>query len=227
MVVKTSDELINALVGYALAKKKRFIFISGNGGSGKSELAKRIVAYASQFGHSNAIDMDEFVVDTALRKSASLEWEFDGEKLTGRCTTSFKSAYFIQNIHAIIANVALNNNYYHWPKKAKSIDECKLIYGDAVITVVEGIGSVFLNKSLVDSISIFIECDEDIEIARRLQRKRFSNEQTIEDIKKSSVERNSQYKALILPHRDEHDLILTSNEDYSFSIAKDKLNIIL
>lgn len=227
MIVKTSDELINGLVEYALRKGKRFIFISGNGGSGKSELAKRIVAYTLQFGHANVIDMDEFVVDTALRKSASLEWEINGEKLSGRCTTSFKAAYFIQNVHAIIANIALNNNYYHWPKKAKSINECKLIYGDALITVVEGIGSVFLDKSLVDSISIFIECDEDVEIARRLQRKRFSNEQTIEDIKKSSIERNSQYEALILPHRDEHDLILKSNEDYSFSIIKDKRNIII
>lgn len=226
MVKKTSDELICDLVDYVREEKKRFIFISGNGGSGKTELAKRIVAYASQFGHANAIDMDDFVVDTTLRKSAALEWEVDGEKLTGRCTTSFKAAYFIQNVQAIIANVVLNNNYYHWPKKAKSIDECKLLYGDAVITVVEGIGSVFLNKSIVDSISVFIECNEDVEAKRRLQRKRFSNEQTIEDIKKDSIERNSQYKALILPHREEHDLILTSNEDYSISIVKDRFNII-
>lgn len=226
MYTKFSDELAKEIVEYAINNKKKFIFISGNGGSGKTEFAKRIVEYAKQFGHANAVDMDDFVVDTNLRKNASLSWENKGETYVGRCTTSFKSAYFIQNIHAIIANISLNNNYYHWPKKAKSIDECKLIYGDAILTVIEGIGTVFLDKSLTSSISVFMECNEDTETKRRLQRKRFSNEQTLEDIKKNAVERNSQYKALILPHRSEHDLILQSNEDYSLSVLEDVLNIV-
>lgn len=221
-----TEAAAEAVVEYAKENGIRFVFISGNGGSGKTEFAKQLIKQAQKYGHANAIDMDDFVVDTALRKSASMTWTDEGKVFSGRCTTAFKAAYFLQNIHAIIANIANGNDYLHWPKKALDFSECVTMYGDACVTVIEGIGSVYLNKNLVRAVNVFMECDSDVEIARRLSRKRFSNEQNLEDIKKNAVERNSQFRALILPHREEHELILKSNEDFSVSVIKDLSEIL-
>ena len=67
-------DISKKIVHYCLKKNKRFVFISGNGGSGKTELSILISKKASKHGHVNVVRMDDFVVDTKLRNSATLEW---------------------------------------------------------------------------------------------------------------------------------------------------------
>ena len=225
--MKNNEKIIDKIIDYMINNGKKFLFISGNGGSGKTELSKQIVDRAAKLGKVNTIDMDDFVVDTQLRKNSNVSWvDADGNVQSGRCSTSFVSAYFLQNIYAIITNLENGNDYYHWPKKAKSFDDCKLLKSDALFTIIEGIGSVFLNKNPKNSLSIFMTCTENIEINRRLQRKRFSNEQNIEDIKRDYVVRNSQFICNILPHLEEHELVFESLEDYSLDVKVDSLCIV-
>jgi len=221
--IKVAGEIVQ----FCLSTSKRFVFLSGNGGSGKTELSKLIAKEAGQYGHTNVLDLDDFVVNTKLRNSATVTWN-DVEKgeQTGRYTTSFEASYFLQNVKAILYNIKCGNDYYHWPKKAVSSDECLLLYGDAILTIVDGVGTVYLDKDVDNSVSIFMQCSNEIEIARRANRARFSNEQSEDEVRRQFAERNSQYKALIEPHMIEFGLVLESLEDFSLRSIRDDYGLL-
>ena len=215
------------IVKFCISTNKRFIFISGNGGSGKTELSKIFSKEAGKYGHVNLLDMDDFVVSTKLRNSATATWEdMQKKEHTGRYSTSFVESYFLQNIKAIIYNLEKGNNYYHWPKKAKKSQECRLLYGDAILTIIEGVGTVFLEKKKSNSIDIFLQCKKELEINRRIKRAEKSNEKTAEEVKKYFDERDSQYETNIKPYMKEHEIVLESLEDFSLKIIQDKFNIL-
>jgi uridine kinase len=214
------------IVKFCISKNKKFLFISGNGGSGKTELGKCISKEVAKHGRVNFLEMDDFVVDTKLRNSATISWEdIQKKKQIGRYTTSFEASYFLQNIKAIIYNIVKGHDYYHWPKKANKSQECKLLYGNATLTIIEGIGTVFLEKDKSNSVSIFLQCKKELEIDRRIKRSRADNEKTAEDVKKNFDERNSQYEAIIKPHIPEYDVVLESTEDFSLKVIRDDLDI--
>ena len=117
------------IVSFCISTNKKFLFISGNGGSGKTELSKIIAEEAAKHGQVNVLKMDDFVLDTQLRNSATATWEdSQGEKHIGRYTTSFESSYFLQSAKAILYTIENGNDYYHRPKKAKTAQECVLLY---------------------------------------------------------------------------------------------------
>jgi uridine kinase len=211
-----SSTIAKKIVDSCINQNKRFLFISGNGGSGKTELSKIISNEAAKYGHVNVLDVDDFVVDTKLRNNATIIYnDINLHEQKGRYTTSVEASYFLQNIKAIIYNIEKGNNYYHWPKKAKTAKECRLLYGNATLTIIEGVGTVFLEQDKQNSISIFIE------IIRRTQRAKFSNEKDANEVRKNFEERNNQYKSNIEPHIPEYDIILESIEDFSLNIIKD------
>jgi len=215
------------IVQFCISTNKKFIFISGNGGSGKTELSKILSKEAVKYGNANFLNMDDFVVNTKLRNSAITIWkDTQKKKHTGRYTTSFAESYFLQNIKAIIYNIEKGNNYYHWPKKAKKFQECRLLHGDAILTIIEGVGTVFLKKKKSNSVSIFLQCKKELEINRRIKRAEKSNEKTDKEVRKYFDERNSQYESNIKPHMQEHDIVLESIEDFSLNIIQDKFNIL-
>lgn len=214
----SAEIFADKIIDFCISKNKKFLFISGNGASGKTELSKLINNKALKLGNTNIINMDEFVVSTKLRKNSKSSWQDNEKTRTGRYSTAFEESYFMQNVKAIIYNLQNGNNYYHWPKKAQNSQECILLKADAIFTIVEGIGSVFLDKE--NSISIFLKCDNELEIERRTSRASFSNEQSKEDVIHQFEERNSQYRANIEPYAEKHDIILESQRDFSFNIIK-------
>jgi len=222
-----TSQVTKKIVKFCISTNKKFLFISGNGGSGKTELGKTISKEVAKYGRVNFLEMDDFVVDTKLRNSATVSWEdIEKKKQTGRYTTSFEASYFLQNIKAIIYNIDKGNNYYHWPKKAKKSQECKLLYGNAILTIIEGVGTVFLEKNKSNSMSIFLQCKKELEIDRRIKRSRTDNEKTTKEVNKNFDERNSQYEATIKPHIPEHDVVLESIEDFSLNVIRDDFNIL-
>lgn len=215
------------IVKFCISTDKKFLFISGNGGSGKTELSKIIAKEMSKYGSINLLETDDFVVDTKLRNSGTVIWEDNHKKQQkGRYTTSIEASYFLQNIKAIIYNIKKWNNYYHWPKKATKPEECILLYWNAILTIVEGVGTAFLEKEQDNSVSIFLWCKKKLEIDRRMKRGRLDNEKNIKDIKKIFDERNSQFKAIIKPHISEYPIILESIEDFSLNIIRDDFNVL-
>ena len=171
--------------------------------------------------------MDDFVVDTELRNSAIATWENNqGEKQTGRYTTSFEQSYFLPSIKAILYTLEKGNDYYHRPKKAIITQESILLHGNAALTIIEGVGTVFLEKNKANSASIFLICSKALEIGRRIQRARADNEKSAEEVHKNFEERNSQFEAIIKPHMPDYDIVFESAEDFSLKVERDDLNIL-
>lgn len=222
------EQIAEKVVQFCLSTKRKFIFISGNGGSGKTELSKDIFNEASKNGIANVLYMDDFVVDTELRNNAIATWDdvVNGEQ-KGRYTSSLEASYFLQNVKAIIYNLENGNNYYHWPKKSVDSKESHLLYADANLTIIEGVGTVFLNKDKEKSLSIFMQCDKEVEITRRIKRGKHSNEKSEEEVRIKFRERDSQYKTFIEPHIHEHDLVLESLKDFSVNVIRDNYKVIL
>lgn len=226
-ITYTPQVLAKKIVDFCIAKNKRFIFISGNGGSGKTEFAKVLAQIGCKFGQVNVLDTDDFVVNTKLRNSSIVTWkDKNGNDCSGRYTTAFEASFFLQNIKAIVCNLKNGNDYIHWPKKALTEKECRILYSKAIFTIIEGVGTVFLDKKDIDSMSVFIHCDKEIEIERRINRAQFSNEKKAEDVYKKYDERNSQYEANIAPHIEEHDMLLESLSNFSFKVGVDKLSVL-
>lgn len=222
------ETIANKILQYCINNNKKYIFISGNGASGKTELSKKICNAAKEIGTVNTINMDDFVVDTALRKHSVIEWNdiTTGEKETGSYSTVFAASYFLQNIKAILCNLRRGNNYWYWPKRAKLESESTVeLKSDAIITIVEGIGSVYIDKDPADSISIFMTCSKECEIERRIKRAKYSNEQDRASVEREYDDRNRQFLSIIMPYKEKHDLILESLKDFSLIINKDSLRI--
>lgn len=224
--IYTADAIARSIVKWCQSGGAKVVFLAGNGGSGKTELSKLISVEAEKYGHANVIDMDDFVVDTKLRNSATVSWnDPEAGVRTGRYTTAFAASYFLQNVRAILHNLSNGNDYYHWPKKASDGKECRLLFADALVTTVDGAGTVFLDKTSRPSVGVYMRCSKELEIARRIKRARFSNEQNENDVLKAFEERNSQYLALIEPHINEYGLLLESLEDYSLKVVRDDYSL--
>src|SRR5260370_19337959 len=104
--IYSPERIAQVIIQHCRSSDRRLLFLSGNGGSGKTELSKTIAKEAEKYGHANTLDMDDFVVDTKLRNSASTSWnDPENGTQTGRYTTAFAASYFLQNIKAILYNI--------------------------------------------------------------------------------------------------------------------------
>src|SRR5574344_35312 len=121
----SNKQIVNEVIDFCLGKYK-FIFISGNGGSGKTTLGKEFVSEINYRGlESNYIDMDEFVLDTKMRKSGKKEWiDLNNNIKESYYSTSFKESYYLNAVEAII--YSLNDNLDCYFKTKKSGDFIKL-----------------------------------------------------------------------------------------------------
>lgn len=97
------EEIAKKVVDFCLGKYK-FIFISGNGGSGKTTLSKKIVEEINSRGLSaNRIDMDDFMIDSSIRKDLQKEWvDKNNNKRISYHTWPFKESYHLDSLENII-----------------------------------------------------------------------------------------------------------------------------
>lgn len=182
----------------------RFLIISGNGGSGKTTIAKSIKEELEKDNKVvNMISMDDFLVDTTLRNNSETTWIYDNQEFQGRYTSCCKESYFLRGILPIIYTIRNKQDIYYLPKRS---DNVKLI-GNADLTIIEGIGSVFLPNNN-DTLKVWIECDKNTEIERRIDRDKKFTKQQIEDQYK---ERTSQFKANIEPYKKDFDIIIDTS----------------
>lgn len=219
-----SEELVvKKIIDFCLEKYK-FIFISGNGGAGKTTLSKSLANEMNSRGAEvNCIDMDEFVVDTKMRKSAKKEWvDIKNNKRVSDYTTSFRESYYLAAPEAIIHSLINRQNCFYRPKKIPEFIEIK---GKLPLTIIEGVGTAFLEKNEM-AYGIFLTCEREIEVSRRIDRARNGEiNLSREEIEKKCIERNEQFEATVLPEKYKFDLELQSLADYSLRVERDNLNI--
>lgn len=221
--IYTDKEIIKKIVNFCLGKYK-FIFISGNGGSGKTTLSKQLVKEINSRGlEANCIDMDDFMIDSKIRKSTQKEWvDANNNKRVSYHTWAFKESYHLDSLENLIHSLMIGDVCLYKNKNGEEVE----LKSKSVITIIEGVGTAFLKKEK-GMYSIFIMCDFEHEINRRVSRARDGETNlSIEEVEKKAIERNEQFEVTILPEKNKFDLQLWSLEDYSFRIDRDDFNVL-
>ena len=222
------NEVLNKVYLFCLKTSCQFVFVSGNGGSGKTTFAKNLkTIFESNGFKANLISMDDFITNSTVRKKAKVEYiDQEGNDKTGTYTSSFFESYYLNAYKALIYNLKNGISVYHIPHKAKDNSEYIFLNGDATINIVEGVASQFLEK---DSgfFSINIDCDVELEAKRRIKRARNGEQnQNIAEVINQCSQRREQLKQLDMFVQHQFDLVLNSTEDYNFEISKDVFNVV-
>ena len=219
----TVDVFSNQIIEYCKKNNKRKVYICGNGGAGKTTLSKKLYEIGSKYGKSNIISLDDFMANTEMRKNSVNSWQENGVEHTYRYTSSNEETYFIKHVYEILYNLDNGNNFYYFPRRYETKNNIRLLYANYFITVIEGIGTAFMDRDEADSISIFITCNKDVEEKRRMERLETHKER--EAIELYDENRSSQFRVLVQPKACEFDIIAESDEKYEIEIKEDKLNI--
>ena len=159
LVIKMKvNDLAVRITDYCKNNSIKKVYICGNGGSGKTLLSRYIESTSEKYGKVNLISTDDFIVDNDLRSSAKIKWIDDGTLFEGRYTSSNKESYFLKNIYEIIYNLEHGNNIYYFSKEDAEENKIRLLEADNFITIVEGVGTAFLNIDKTNSLALFLEC---------------------------------------------------------------------
>lgn len=214
----TISELTEKIVNYCRNNNIRKIYICGNGGAGKTTLSKNITEYAKRYGNVNLISMDDFMVDIELRKNSKVKWTENDTEYCFRYTSSNKESYFLKNIYEILYNLEQGNDCYYFPRRYIEKNNIRKLYANNILTVIEGIGTAFLDINKNESLSIFLKCSKEDEIERRIERTKIKNRDETELYNEN---RSSQYRVNILPKAESFDMIIESDKNFKLTIIKD------
>ena len=210
------NELVNKLIQCCIDNKYNKIYICWNGGSGKTTLSYDISKEAWKYGNVNIISCDDFLVDTNLRKNAIIDWKENWKDYSYRYTSSNFESYFFKNIYELIYNIDHGADCFYFSKRYKEKYGIRKLYSNYFLTIIEGVGTAFLEKE-DKSLKIFLKCSTKDEIKRRQKRFEEKNTSTIELY---DEKRDSSYRTNILVHENEFNLIISSNENFTYEIVK-------
>ncbi len=188
-----------------LISQKKFLYIGGNGGSGKTTFAQKLKNDLESKGKVvNVISVDDFMTNTAVRNSAVCKWEIDGKEFEGRCTSCCKEAYFWSAVDAIFHSLKNGLDVFYKPKR----EDMRKLFANADLTIVEGIASAFLDFE-ENSTSLWLECDKDTEIERRIKRGGGTHAQ----VEERNKVRDSQFVANVLPLKEKFDFVIDTSKE--------------
>lgn len=211
------EELVQLIINICKENNLKKIYICGNGGSGKTTLSKKIYEQALNYGKANVISLDDFMADTSMRKNSIIKWTEDNIEYEGRYTSSNFETYFFKNVYELIYNIDHGLDCFYFPRRFKEKNNIRKLYSDYFITVIEGIGTVFLEKDNDKSLTILLKCSKENEIYRRKIR--------TEELKRDEAElydekRASQYRVNVLSRENEFDLVIVNDEDFNYKIFR-------
>lgn len=210
------ERLVKYIIDICKENGLKKIYICGNGGSGKTTLSKRIRDEALKYGDVNIISTDDFMADVNLRKNAIISWNENGIDYEGRYTTANIESYFLKNIYEIIYNIDHGIDCFYFPRTYKEKNNIRQLKANYFLTIIEGIGTVFLEKERDRVLTILLKCDKENEIKRRFVRTKELNRDVTELY---DEKRSSQYRVNVLNHEDEFDLIITNDKDFDYEIV--------
>jgi len=217
---------IEQVVEYIIAICKRRnlskVYICGNGGSGKTTLSKRLCLEAAKHGYTNLISLDDFMADTTLRKNSTIKWCEDGVEYTGRYTSSNIETYFLKNVYEIIYNIDHGIDCFYFPKRYKEKNNIRQLKANYFLTVIEGVGTIFLEKDDKTCLTILLKCNKENEIRRRKERTKELNRDNAELY---DEKRSSQFRVNVLSREKEFDLVLENDENFNYEIIYNAKNI--
>ena len=216
----TLEELTTYLLKLCKEKNYRKIYICGNGSSGKTTLSKSLYNKASTIGICNLISLDDYLVDITLRKNSLYTWYENDKKYQGRYTSSCKESYDLKCVYALLYNLDNGLDTYYFPLRYQEKHNIRRLYTNYTLTILEGVGTVFLDKDANESLTILLGCSKDLEIKRRSKRTKELNRDISENFDEV---RSREYRVNVLSQKDTFSLIINSDENYQYHLVGGKL----
>ncbi len=212
----TLEELTTHLLRICKENNYRKIYICGNGSSGKTTLSKSLYNKASTIGICNLISLDDYLVDINIRKNSLYTWYEDDKKYQGRYTSSCKESYDLKSVYALLYNLDNGLDTYYFPLRYQEKHNIRRLYTNYTLTILEGVGTVFLDKDANESLTILLGCSKELEIKRRSKR----TKELKRDISENFDEvRANEYRVNVLSQKDTFDLVIKSDEDYKYHLV--------
>ena len=212
----TLEELTTHLLRICKENNYRKIYICGNGSSGKTTLSKSLYSKASTIGICNLISLDDYLVDINIRKNSLYTLYENDKKYQGRYTSSCKESYDLKSVYALLYNLDNGLDTYYFPLRYQEKHNIRRLYTNYTLTILEGVGTVFLDKDANESLTILLGCSKELEIKRRSKR----TKELKRDISENFDEvRANEYRVNVLSQKDTFDLVITSDEDYKYHLV--------
>lgn len=104
-------------------------------------------------------------------------------------------------------------------KRYKEKNNIRQLKANYFLTVIEGIGTVFLEKDENKALTILLKCDKENEIQRRINRTKELNRDVIELY---DEKRSSQYRINVLSKEDSFDFVIINDKDFNYKIVNRK-----
>ena len=156
----TLEELTTHLLRICKENNYRKIYICGNGSSGKTTLSKSLYNKASTIGICNLISLDDYLVDITLRKNSLYTWYENDKEYQGRYTSSCKESYDLKSVYALLYNLDNGLDTYYFPLSYQEKHNIRRLYTNYTLTILEGVGTVFLDKDANESLTILLGCSK-------------------------------------------------------------------
>lgn len=202
--------IAKSIADWSTRQSAKTIAITGNGASGKSALADAICSTLTD--GCNLLYTDPYLVSSELRRLAGAN---------GRLTACHPEATFMPALERDMQS--LRSGHGIWTVEDFGLPSQELPPNR--LTVVEGIAAAFVSSSLIDA-SIFVYCDEDEEMRRRLERDVKVRGQVEDKIRKDFAIRRAQFEQYVWPVRSNCHMVLKSLPNYEFVVEQDSLGII-
>lgn len=204
--VEKMDELMERVAEWIGSKEGRLLIgVSGHGGAGKTTFTQRLV---KRLGDQkvNCLNTDPYIVSSSIRKSALIDYTYDGVNHRYKMTACHPEAHHLGALERDVRMVREGLDFY-------TIDvhylERQLITSGKRVTIVEGMSTAFIDPELFD-LKIYFYTDGDTEFARRSSRDIAERGMDPAYLKASHNERRIQYELFMHPYSRNFDIVIKS-----------------
>ena len=184
------------------------IGISGHGASGKTTFANRLLKFLSK-EDVNYMNTDPYIIDSDLRKYASIDYEYKNIKHHYKMTACHPAAHHILALERDINMIRAGLDLY--TIKTHYIDST-LLSSHNKVNIIEGMSVAFANPDLFD-FTIYLYTDGNIELKRRSGRDIEERGADINYLIQSHEERRIQYHLFMHPYHQHFDIVLKNTNE--------------
>ena len=174
------------------------ICITGQGASGKTELAKKLARHLN----AGLYSFDCLYIPDYLRRKYGI-------------TGCHPDAVHKSEAVEVLSKLRSGKDAPIYTAKGKKLFKSGT-YHCQKYNIIDGLGAVhFLDYF---DLVIFVECDVEVEKKRRFERDTKERGKNPEDVKKVFLLRRKQYEEFVLPKREKADILVKSGADYKLSL---------
>lgn len=191
------------------------IAISGHGASGKTTFANNLVKLLGSHD-VNYINTDPYIIDSSVRKYATINYPYKNEKHHYKMTACYPSAHYVEALERDIGMIRKGLDFY---TIGTEYMKSTLISSRKKVTIIEGMSTAFINPDLTD-LKIYLYTDGETEFNRRSVRDVSERGADVDYLKQSHEERRIQYELFMHPCHSNFNIVLKHSND-RFVLEKD------